>query len=83
MKGEGKRRDVEKERYWRKVIGEAARSGVSTRQFCPAFGGEAEEESVLLVAEEIEGATGREGVRERGQKQGRQSRWSRDFCVGE
>lgn len=34
MKGEGKRRDVEKERYWRKVIGEAARSGVSIRQFC-------------------------------------------------
>ena len=34
MKGEGKRRDIEKERYWRKVIGEAARSGVSVRQFC-------------------------------------------------
>jgi hypothetical protein len=34
MKEEGKRRDVEKERYWRKVIREAARSGVSIRQFC-------------------------------------------------
>ena len=34
MKGEGKRRDREKERYWRKVIREAARSGVSIRQFC-------------------------------------------------
>ena len=34
MKGEGKRRDVEKERFWRKVIGEAARSGVSIRRFC-------------------------------------------------
>jgi len=34
MEGEGKRRDVEKERYWRRVIGEAARSGVSIRQFC-------------------------------------------------
>ena len=34
MKGEGKRRDREKERYWRKVIRGAARSGVSIRQFC-------------------------------------------------
>jgi len=34
MKGEGKRRDIEKERYWRRVIREAARSGVSIRQFC-------------------------------------------------
>ena len=34
MKGEGKRRDVEKERYWRKVSREAARSGVSIREFC-------------------------------------------------
>ena len=34
MKGEGKRRDLEKERYWRRVIREAARSGVSIRQFC-------------------------------------------------
>lgn len=32
------------------MIGEAARSGVSIRQFCPAPGGEAEEESLLLVA---------------------------------
>ncbi len=34
MEREGKRRLVEKERYWRRVIGEAARSGVSIRQFC-------------------------------------------------
>ena len=27
-------RDVEKERHWRKVIGEAARSGLSIREFC-------------------------------------------------
>ena len=27
-------RDVEKERYWRRVIGEAARSGISIRRFC-------------------------------------------------
>jgi hypothetical protein len=29
-----KRGDVEKERYWQKVIGEAARSGKSIRAFC-------------------------------------------------
>lgn len=34
MEGTKKRRDVEKERYWRKVIGEAARGGVSIRRFC-------------------------------------------------
>lgn len=34
MQGEPKGRDRDKERYWRKVIGEAARSGVSIRQFC-------------------------------------------------
>jgi len=34
MQGQKKRRDVEKERYWRRVIGEAARSGISIRQFC-------------------------------------------------
>jgi hypothetical protein len=34
MQGQEKRRDAEKERYWRRVIGEAARSGVSIRQFC-------------------------------------------------
>ena len=34
MQGQAKRRDVEKERYWRRVIGEAARSGVSIRRFC-------------------------------------------------
>jgi len=34
MEREGKKRDVEKERYWRRVIGEAARSGVSIRRFC-------------------------------------------------
>jgi len=34
MQQDGKRRDVEKERYWRRVIGEAARSGVSIRRFC-------------------------------------------------
>lgn len=27
-------RDMEKERFWRKVIAEAARSGVSIREFC-------------------------------------------------
>jgi hypothetical protein len=26
--------DVEKQRYWRRTIGEAARSGLSTREFC-------------------------------------------------
>ncbi len=54
MEGERKRRDVGKERYWRRVIAEA-RSGVSVRQFCPALGGEAacparEGVPVLLVA---------------------------------
>jgi hypothetical protein len=34
MEGQEKRRDVEKERHWRRVIGEAARSGVSIRRFC-------------------------------------------------
>ena len=34
MGGEKKRRDVQKERYWGKVIGEAARSGISIRRFC-------------------------------------------------
>jgi len=34
MQGQEKRRDVEKERYWRRVIGEAARSGISIRRFC-------------------------------------------------
>ena len=29
-----KRRDVEKERYWKKVIREAARSGLSIREYC-------------------------------------------------
>lgn len=29
-----KRRDVEKGRYWQKVIREAARSGLSIREFC-------------------------------------------------
>ena len=31
---QAKRRDVQKERYWQKVIGEAARSGQSIREFC-------------------------------------------------
>jgi len=30
----GKKRDVEKERYWQKTIREAARSGLSIREFC-------------------------------------------------
>ena len=30
----GKKRDVEKERQWKKTIREAARSGLSTREFC-------------------------------------------------
>jgi hypothetical protein len=34
MGREGKKPDVEKERHWRKVIGEAARSGAFIRQFC-------------------------------------------------
>ena len=34
MEGQAKRRDMEKERYWRRVIGEAARSGISIRRFC-------------------------------------------------
>ncbi len=50
MQGEPNGRDKKKERYWRRVIGEDARSGVSVRQFCPALGGEAERGSVLLVA---------------------------------
>jgi len=63
MEGEGKRRDVEKERYWRKLIREAARSGVSTRQFCPALRGEVEEESVLLVAVPPQAGKRRQHVR--------------------
>ena len=30
----GRKLDVEKHRHWRRVIGEAARSGVSIREFC-------------------------------------------------
>jgi hypothetical protein len=30
----GAKPDVEKQRFWRKTIREAARSGVSTREFC-------------------------------------------------
>jgi hypothetical protein len=30
----GKKRDIEKERQWKKTIREAARSGLSTREFC-------------------------------------------------
>src|SRR5438094_9284485 len=29
-----KNRDVEKQRYWQRTIGEAARSGMSIREFC-------------------------------------------------
>jgi hypothetical protein len=29
-----RRRDKEKERYWAKAIGDAARSGISIREFC-------------------------------------------------
>jgi transposase len=29
-----KKRDMEKQRYWRTTIGEAARSGMSIREFC-------------------------------------------------
>jgi hypothetical protein len=31
---DGKKHDVEKERYWQRTIGEAARSGISIREFC-------------------------------------------------
>ena len=34
MQRQEKRSDVEKERYWRRAIGEAARSGVSIRRSC-------------------------------------------------
>jgi hypothetical protein len=34
MEGQEKRRDMKKEGHWRKVIGEAARSGISVRRFC-------------------------------------------------
>ena len=30
----GKNHDAEKERYWQRMIGEAARSGMSIREFC-------------------------------------------------
>jgi hypothetical protein len=30
----GKKMDVEKQRYWQRTIGEAARSGISIREFC-------------------------------------------------
>jgi hypothetical protein len=30
----GQNRDVEKGRYWQKIIGEAGRSGMSIREFC-------------------------------------------------
>jgi len=29
-----KRRDVEKERYWQKIVRDAARSGLSVREYC-------------------------------------------------
>src|ERR1700674_1991310 len=29
-----KKRDMEKQRYWQRTIGEAARSGMSIREFC-------------------------------------------------
>ena len=34
MRRRAKRRDVEKEKYWRGVIREGARSGLSIREFC-------------------------------------------------
>ena len=34
MSSKAKRRDVEKEKYWRGVIREGARSGLSIREFC-------------------------------------------------
>lgn len=34
MQTKGPRRDVAKEARWRKLIGEAARSGLSVREFC-------------------------------------------------
>jgi hypothetical protein len=30
----GKKHDVEKQRYWQRTIGDAARSGMSIREFC-------------------------------------------------
>jgi hypothetical protein len=30
----GRKRDMEKQRYWQRTIGEAARSGMSIREFC-------------------------------------------------
>jgi hypothetical protein len=30
----GKKHDVEKQRYWQRTIGDAARSGLSIREFC-------------------------------------------------
>ena len=34
MSSSRNQRDVEKERYWRQVVGDAARSGLSIREFC-------------------------------------------------
>lgn len=34
MMTKGPKRDMEKERRWRRLIGEAARSGLSVREFC-------------------------------------------------
>ena len=31
---QGKKQDMEKQRYWQRTIGEAARSGMSIREFC-------------------------------------------------
>ena len=45
--------DAEKARYWQRTISEAARSGISIRQFCRQR--PAERESVLLVAAQAEG----------------------------
>jgi hypothetical protein len=38
VKSKGPVRDVEKERKWRKVIGEQRRSGLSIRQYCRQHG---------------------------------------------
>ena len=34
MSSSKNQRDMEKEQYWQKVVGEAARSGLSIREFC-------------------------------------------------
>jgi hypothetical protein len=54
-----RKQDVVKQRYWRRTIGKAARSGMSIREFCRE---RRLKESVLLVAAQTERGWGERKV---------------------